>query len=165
MNIADEILIELKQEGDATRRVLERVPEQHLTWTPHVKSDSLGTLAQHVALLPLGLAHLLSEPEAELPEVPRPEAASVAQILATLDESLAFAAAKIREWGEEGLSATWKLKAGGHPVFEGRRFDMLRSTMLNHWYHHRGQLTVYLRLLDVPLPSIYGPTADENPFG
>jgi len=165
MNIADEILAELKSEGDATRRVLERVPERHLSWKPHPKSDSLGTLAYHVAVVPLGLAQLLTDPVAELPQVPRPEATSVAQLLAALDQSLAVASTKVRNWGEEGLDARWQLTSGGTVIFDMRRFDMLRSTMLNHWYHHRGQLTVYLRLLDVPLPSIYGPSADENGFG
>lgn len=164
MNIAEEILSELTAEADATRRVLERVPEQHFSWKPHAKSDSLGALAYHVAGLPLGLARLLTEPETELPAIPRPEATSVAQLLSTLDESVAFAAGKVREWGEEGLSARWRLTLNGTLLFEGRRIDMLRSTMLNHWYHHRGQLTVYLRMLDVPLPAIYGPSADENIF-
>lgn len=164
MNIAEEVLTELKIEAAATRRVLERVPERELGWKPHAKSDSLGTLAYHVALLPLGLAQLLTDPVAELPPVPRPEAASVAQVLAALDESIAVASAKIQEWGDEGLSARWQLTIDGKPIFDGRRFDMLRSTMLNHWYHHRGQLTVYLRMLDVPLPAIYGPSADENIF-
>jgi uncharacterized damage-inducible protein DinB len=165
MNIVEELHAELSREAAATRRLLERVPEPHFSWRPHAKSDSLGTLANHIALLPLGIARLLSEPVTELPDVPRPEASSVAQLLSTLDESVAFAKAKIGEWGEDGLSAAWKLTAGGRTILDVRRFDMLRSTMLNHWYHHRGQLTVYLRLLDVSLPATYGPSADENPFG
>jgi uncharacterized damage-inducible protein DinB len=163
--IAEPLIAELAQESAATRRLLERVPEDKLSWKPHPKSMSVGELAFHIAILPRGIADLLSETTRELPTVPRPEATSVAEVLSTLDDSVAFATAKLTEWGDDGLRAVFTMTHGGQTVFQLPRVAMSRSLMLNHWYHHRGQLTVYLRLLDVPLPSIYGPTADEIGFG
>jgi uncharacterized damage-inducible protein DinB len=161
----ERLIAELRSEGAATRRVLERVPAGKFSWTPHEKSMTLGVLAMHVATVPRGLARLLSDDVAELPFVPRPEATSIEELLVTLDESVAFAAQKLEEWGDARLEAPWTMQREGRTLLQLPRGAMVRSTMLNHWYHHRGQLTVYLRLLDVPLPSIYGPSADENPFG
>jgi uncharacterized damage-inducible protein DinB len=155
------IIGELEREGAATRRLLERLPEERLSWKPHAKSMTLGQLAMHVAGTPLGIAQLLAGSEAEVPDVPRPEAASRAEALSLLDESLRVAAERLAEWGTVGLRAPWRMTAGGETVLELPRYEMVRSLMLNHWYHHRGQLTVYFRLLDVPLPAIYGDSADE----
>lgn len=96
--------------------------------------------------------------------VPRPEARSRAELLAALEESTPYAAACIEEWGDAGLFADWAMTIAGERVIEVPRIAMVRSLMMNHVYHHRGQLTVYLRLLDVPVPPVYGPTADETPF-
>lgn len=153
---------ELLQEAEVTRRVLARVPEDRLSWRPHERSFSLGELACHVALIPRGIAELLRELEVQVPDVPRPEATSVATLLDALDESVAVATAALREWGDEGLQAEWTMLAGTTPLLTLPRMSMVRSLMLNHWYHHRGQLTVYLRPLDVPVPSVYGPSADED---
>lgn len=92
------------------------------------------------------------------------EARSRGEILTALDESLALAAANVSSFSDEYLHAPWKLVNGSQTVLAMPRIDMLRSVMLNHWYHHRGQLLVYLRLLDLPVPSVYGPSADESPF-
>jgi uncharacterized damage-inducible protein DinB len=126
---------------------------------------TLGQLALHIAQLPRGIAELLADLDTEVPRVPLRDDASVAEILATLDESVPFAKERLAAWGDEGLAARWRMTREGKTLLEMPRMAMWRSVMLNHWYHHRGQLTVYLRLLDVPLPSIYGPTADENVFG
>jgi uncharacterized damage-inducible protein DinB len=155
---------ELKQEAGSTRKVLERVPEDKLSWRPHAKSMSLGELALHIAAIPLRIADLLSEPAGEIPNVPRPEAKSQAELLSTLDASLAHATAKYQAWGDQGLDEIVRLTRNGQTLFEQPRVNLLRTVMLNHWYHHRGQLTVYLRLLDVPLPAVYGSSADEKPF-
>jgi uncharacterized damage-inducible protein DinB len=155
---------ELTRETEATRRVLQRVPEAKFSWKPHPRSLSIGQLAMHVAVLPRGIASLLSELVSGLPNVPRPEATSGGELMSALDDSVAFATGRLREWGDDGLAAQWKLVSGGRTLFDLPRGQVFRSIMLNHWYHHRGQLTVYLRLLDVPVPSIYGPTADENPL-
>lgn len=164
MKMTDALVAELTEEAAATRRVLERVPEDKLSWAPHPKSMSLGVLALHVAMIPGALAELLSEPTREMPTVPRPEATSRAEILSALEESVAAASARLSAWGEEDLMAEWRLTHGGETILARPRVAVVRAVMLNHWYHHRGQVLVYLRLLDVPVPAVYGPSADENPF-
>ena len=162
--LADSLIAELTQEAGTTRRVLERVPEQKVSWKPHVKSMSLGQLAHHVAFVTGAIADLVSEDTRELPTVPRPEAKSVAELLATLEESVAKATRRLSSWNDEALMRTFRLTRNGQTVLELPRIAMIRAVMLNHWYHHRGQLTVYLRLLDVPVPSVYGGSADEPAF-
>ena len=162
--IAEQFIQELTQEAEKTRRVIERIPEPELTWTPHPKSLTIGQLGWHLAALPRGITDLLSELERGAPNVPRPQPASVSEILAALDENIPYAAKKIGEWGDEGLQQIWTLNFQGRTVFQIPRMAAVRAILLNHIYHHRGQLTVYLRLLDVPVPSIFGPSADENPF-
>lgn len=158
------LIAELHAEADATRRVLSRVPEEQLGWRPHPKSMSLGTLALHLAQLPWGIAMLAEQPVTELPTVPLIEAISRAELLETLERNLAFATEHLDGWGDAGLAEPWTLTIGGQPIMTMPRGALLRTLMMNHAYHHRGQLTVYLRLLDVPLPPVYGPTADENPL-
>lgn len=162
--ISEAFIQELTQEAATTRRVLERIPEAKLTWAPHAKSMTIGQLGWHLAALPRSIADLLSELERQAPNVPRPQPATVAEILAALDENVPYGAKKIGEWGDEGLQQIWTLKFQGRTVFQIPRMAAVRAIMLNHTYHHRGQLTVYLRLLDVPVPSVFGPSADENPF-
>ncbi|XEC93303.1 DinB family protein [Paenibacillus tarimensis] len=162
MNYSERLILELKREGELTRRVLERVPQDKLSWKPHEKSMSLGQLALHTAGVPGGLAEFLDERIREVPVVPLPEASSLTEILSQYDEYMAIAENKLLLWGEAGLMETWKLTNEGIPILEGPRIEMVRTLMLNHWYHHRGQLTVYLRLLEVPVPAIYGPSAEES---
>jgi uncharacterized damage-inducible protein DinB len=162
MTITESLIDELTREAAATKVVLSRVPEDALTWAPAQKSMTLGQLALHIAGLPLGITELLRETTAEVPVVPLPEATSVDQILRQLEESVMVATERLSEWGDVGLNEEWTMVRSGEPVFAMPRVQMIRSIMLNHWYHHRGQLTVYLRLLGVPLPPVYGPTADEG---
>jgi len=161
--ISDDLMGELQQEAQSTRRVLERVPEQKLSWKPHPKSMSLGQLAMHVASVPGRIADLVSEPVRELPTVPRPEAKSVSEIMSTLDWSVGNAAKKLLAWSDEDFMQSFSLMKDGKAVLQMPRIAMIRTVMLNHWYHHRGQLMVYLRLLDVPVPAVYGDSADEAP--
>ena len=160
------LLNELRQEAEATRRLLERVPEAQLTWRPHPKSMTLGQLALHVATIPGDLSRLAQLEEFDAsnanfePAVPESNAAILGALKKSLDEAGQYLAAL----GPDEAGATWRLILRGNEVFAMPRAALLRSLMLNHWYHHRGQLTVYLRLLDVPLPVVYGRTADENPF-
>jgi uncharacterized damage-inducible protein DinB len=128
------------------------------------KSMSLGQMALHIAQTPGGVAELISESPRQIPRFSQGEATSRAEILSALDQSIAGAQAKLAEWGHAGLMEQWTLERDGKTVMALPRIGMVRSIMLNHWYHHRGQLLVYLRLLDVPVPSVYGPSADENPF-
>ena len=163
--MTDPILAELDQEAATTRRVLERVPGDKLGWRPHPKSMSLGQLALHVATTPGQGAAILSQDELELPELGnRPAAATAAELIPALDQSLVQAKGFLGALDEGKALSTWKLMKSGKVLMAVPRIGMVRSLMLNHWYHHRGQLSVYLRILNVPVPSIYGPSADENPF-
>lgn len=140
------------------------MPEEHLTWKPHAKSMTLGQLALHIALLPVGITELITPLETELPIVPLDQPASVGQVTAALDDGVQHAARKLAAWGDDGLAARWRMTGDGRTLLEMTRADVIRSILLNHTCHHRGQLTVYLRLLDVPLPPVYGPTADSPMF-
>ena len=162
--ITEMLLAELEQEAQTTRRVLQRVPEGKLSWRPHPKSSSLGQLALHVAIIPgLGL-HVLAPDVFEAPEFAQPEPRSAAEILTTLDESVAAGRRFLSELTPERAEGTWRLMKGGRELIAAPRLGMIRTLMFNHWYHHRGSLMVYLRLIEVPLPSVYGPTADERAF-
>ena len=166
MAIADALIGEMDQEVGTTRRVLERVPGDKLAWKPHEKSMSLGQLALHVATVPSFVAQLAARNPGVLPEnVEQPSAQSTEEVLSALDESVSEAKQIVGGFDDAAMMETWSLDAGGKTLMSMPRVGLLRAIMLNHWYHHRGQLSVYLRLLDVPVPSIYGPSADENPFG
>lgn len=162
--IVEMLLAELEQEAQTTRRVLQRVPEDKLKWRPHPRSFTLGQLALHVATLPSLGEHVLGPDVLEAPEFAQPEPRTAAEILTTLDESVASARRFLSELTPERAEGTWRLMRGGRELIAAPRLAMVRSLMFNHWYHHRGSLMVYLRLVEVPLPSVYGPTADENPF-
>jgi uncharacterized damage-inducible protein DinB len=164
MAMANSFIDELTREAETTRRVLERVPQDKLSWRPHAKSWSLGQLALHIAQVPGAIAELITPLAREAPPFSQAEAKSIAELFKALDDSIANAKTKLAGWGDADLMSEWKLTSGGKTVLALPRIAMVRSIMLNHWYHHRGQLSVYLRLLDIAVPSIYGPSADENPF-
>jgi uncharacterized damage-inducible protein DinB len=165
MKMIDALLSEMDQEAAATERVLARVPQAHLSWRPHPKSMSLGQLALHVATIP-GLVAELAAADT-IPEPPafvQPEAATANELVPALKASLAKARQQLGAMDDATLGATWRLMSGSTELMALPRAAVIRTIMLNHWYHHRGQLLVYLRMHNVPLPSVYGPTADENPF-
>ena len=165
MRMIDGMLAELEQEGETTRRVLERIPQAHLAWKPHAKSMSLGQLALHVATVPGGVAELAAvDTVPEPPSFVQSEAASVSELVPALTDSVARAKRALGGFDDERMSQTWRLQSGGRDILAMPRVAFVRAIMLNHWYHHRGQLLVYLRLLNQSVPSVYGPTADENPF-
>jgi len=165
MKIIDGLLAELEQEAQTTRRVLERIPQTHLTWKPHPKSMSLGQLALHVATVPGNVAELAAvDTTPEPPTFVQPEATTTAELVPSLAESVAKARRALGGFDDERMSATWRLQSRGRDLLAMPRVAFVRAIMLNHWYHHRGQLLVYLRLLNQSVPSVYGPTADENPF-
>jgi uncharacterized damage-inducible protein DinB len=166
MRLADSFVAELEMEAAATRRVLDRVPEAHLAWKPHGKSSSLGQLALHVASLPQQLTGFVAGESLDLESVntTQPVPTSRAEIMLTFDDSLKTARAYLASLEDVRAGETWRLVARGRELFAAPRAAVIRSFLFNHLYHHRGQLLVYLRLLDVPVPSVYGPTADENPF-
>jgi uncharacterized damage-inducible protein DinB len=164
--MCEAMLGEIQQEAATTRRVLERIPEEKLAWQPHKKSMTIGQLALHLAQVPGGIAKIAQADEfdASTASFGAAQPKSLGEIFAAHDESIRAAEDCLKSLTQEKANAIWRLKMGTKEVLAMPRAAMLRSIMLNHWYHHRGQLSVYLRLLDVPLPSIYGPSADENPF-
>ena len=165
MKIIDGLLAELEQEAETTRRVLERIPQEHLSWKPHPKSFSLGQLALHVATVPGNVAELAAiDTVTSPPTFIQPEAATAAELLPSLKESVAKARRALGGFDDARMMATWRLQMDGRDLMAMPRIALVRAIMLNHWYHHRGQLLVYLRLLNQSVPSVYGPTADENPF-
>ena len=164
MSIANALLSEMEQEAQTTRRVLERVPQAHLAWKPHPKSMSLGQLALHIAMVPGLVAELAARDSIERPRFVQPEASAASELVPALDSSVAKARQHLGGMDDAAMTATWRLVSGGRELMAMPRAAFARAVMLNHWYHHRGQLLVYLRLLDVPVPSVYGPTADEDPF-
>jgi uncharacterized damage-inducible protein DinB len=166
MALIDGLLQELEQEATTTRRVLERVPDAKLTWKPHPKARTLGELALHVAMVPGAVAEFVAQPSpVQAPQFEDPKPQNAAELTRTLDESIAKAKRLLGKMDDKTIVETWRMMQGDRELLAIPRIAMLRAIMLNHWYHHRGQLSVYLRELDVPIPSIYGPSADENPFG
>ena len=157
---------EFREEVAITRRVLDRVPEDKLTWQPHPKSMTLGQLAGHIATIPGRISRWAHEDSFDVltgsfvPSQPN----SREEILAAFEQSVRNADQNLEGLTEESLAGTFRLMRGDREIFQQPRAVVLRTVMLNHWYHHRGQLSVYLRLLDVPLPVIYGRSADTDPF-
>ncbi|MGH9449445.1 MAG: DinB family protein [Terriglobia bacterium] len=169
MKIADLFLEELERESAGTRRVLERVPEGRNDWKPHEKSMALGYLAGLVASMPGWIPMMVNKGSMDIasPEGAKykPQAwATGKDLVRLLDQSLAEARAALKDATDEHLMKPWKFVVGGHVVSEMPRYVMIRDSVLNHMAHHRGQLTVYLRLCGAPVPAIYGPSADEGGF-
>jgi uncharacterized damage-inducible protein DinB len=157
---------EFQQEAATTKRVLERVPSDKLSWKPHPKSMSLGQLALHIATIPGGIAKMAQAEEFDISNANFnfPPPANTAEILAALDASVQSAETYLSGLDDAAATRTWRMTRGDKEIFAMPRIAMLRMILFSHWYHHRGQLSVYLRMLDVPVPSIYGPSADDNPF-
>ena len=164
MAIIDSILMEVDQEAKTTQRVLDRIPEDKLAWKPHAKSYSLGQLALHIARAQGALAEAVSKDSHEISSFVQPEPASRKEVLDTFTQSTASANQLLAKLDDARLLSTWTATRNGKVILTMPRIAFIRAIMMNHIYHHRGQLSVYLRLLDVPVPSIYGPSADENPF-
>ncbi len=160
------MLGEIEREATTTRKVLERVPEDKLSWRPHKKARTLGQLALHTALVPGNVARLSQNDEFDASQAnfEGAQPKNLGEIFAAHDESIRAAEDCLKGLTEARATAPFTVKFGTKDVFSVPRAALLRSIMLNHWYHHRGQLSIYLRLLDVPVPSIYGPSADDNPF-
>ena len=159
-----EFVEELDREAPVTRRTLEQVREDKLDWKPHPRSQSLGQLAYHVANVPgtLGELSLLTDFDVSF-VVPRPSVANRAELLKVHDESIARARSVLNGMTDADLSIPWRMMQGKTEIASMPRGVFLRSVLFNHWYHHRGQLTVYLRETDSKVPAIYGGSADEVP--
>jgi|SRR5919109_3091331 uncharacterized damage-inducible protein DinB len=167
MTIAESLLPEFDREMGLTRRVLERVPDGEFAWKPHPKSMTLGRLAEHLAELPQWLAISITDPGIDMgtgrpPDYKSPD--TRAAVLGMFDKHVALARSALNGRTDAELMAPWTLKNQGKEVFTMPKVAVVRGFAMNHMIHHRGQLMVYLRLKEIPLPSIYGPSADENPF-
>ena len=165
MSIANVIIAEMEEEAHASKRVFERIPEDKYSWTPHKKSRSIGQLALHIAQLPKVVC-LLAMPDVSEPPTlgPDPEPKNRKELTQIFDDSLSQARDILSKMDDERMMNPLTFQLKGKTLFTVPRMAFLRSVLLNHNYHHRGQLTVYLRLLNIPVPFIYGPSADENPF-
>lgn len=169
MRISEMILTEFDQEMNGARRTLERVPDDRFDWKPHEKSATMGSLATHLANIPTWAVHALKKDFIDIAPVdappPRVEpATSHQELLDRFDRAVEDARAAINEASNEELMQPWSLLSGGKAVMTLPRAGVLRGFVMNHLIHHRAQLGVYLRLNDIPVPSIYGPSADEAPF-
>jgi uncharacterized damage-inducible protein DinB len=159
------LLAEFETQALITRRFLERLPEDKLTWKPHNKSMSAGQLAYHLAFVPGAVVRFVQNNPAPAPEFASfPQPASRQEILKTLEESIATVRSVLPKFDDAAMKETWRLVAGGREVLTQPRAEFLRDVMLSHWYQHRGQFSVYLRILDVAVPASWGPSADEPPL-
>jgi uncharacterized damage-inducible protein DinB len=164
MGTTDLLLAEFDREAAATRTLLSRVPENQFSWRPHQKSFTAGELVSHIANLPFWALVTLTESSFDTAGQPQtPAATSQGELLARFDGRVAEARAALAAVSEEQLAGMWTLTQGNRTLFSMPRLAVWRSFVMNHLIHHRGQLSVYLRLLDRPVPSIYGPSADEAP--
>ena len=161
MSIADTLLPEFDQEMATTRKVLERVPTDKGEWKPHPKSFSLGHLSQLVAGMPGWLINIVTETALDLAAGPGYSYEKTEALLKSFDKNVSEARKTIAAAKDADFNVNWSLKHGDRTIFTMPRGPVVRQT-INHLVHHRGQLTVYLRLIDVPVPSIYGPSADEQ---
>ena len=164
MSIAQTLLAEFEVQAPITRRFLERLPQQKLTWQPHPRSMTAGQLAFHLALVPGAVARFVQNNPAQAPDFNFPQPASVDEVLKTLDESIESVREILDRSDDAAMNEIWRMEAGGREVLAMPRGVFLRNVMLNHWYQHRGQFSVYLRLLNVAVPASFGPSADEPPI-
>ena len=164
MRLSASLIAELEQEAGATRRVLERIPEDKLDWRPHPTSWSLGQLALHVAQIPDTVSRLATQNVTTSPAFQQSPPKSKSEVLKAQDTSVARGRAALERWTDADMMEEWSLSVDGEKKMALPRLGLLRAIMFNHLYHHRGQLLVYLRMLGEPVPAVYGVSRDENPF-
>ncbi len=167
MKITDALLPEFDQEMANTRKTLERVPDDKLGWKPHSKSFSMGSLATHIATMTAWTVDIIAKDNFDVappgaPPYKEDPVASQKELLERFDKSVTAARAALASASDEHLMKPWSLLAGGNTLFTMPRIACIRSFVMNHCIHHRAQLGVYLRLNDIPVPAVYGPSADEG---
>ncbi|NUM81677.1 DinB family protein [bacterium] len=162
MKWSEPLVAELQYESVATRRMLERVPQEMMVWKPHSKSRSLGEIAAHIAHLPGLFIASMRQNELDKNGYPTPAFNRVSDVTALFDKNIRDALAVLRIMTDEQIVTPWRYRYGEKIIFEMPRLAVIRGMGISHLIHHRGQLSVYLRLLDVPLPPVYGQTADEG---
>jgi uncharacterized damage-inducible protein DinB len=165
MPISELLIREFDNEMSKTEKTLERVPAGKWDWKPHEKSGSLGWMAGHIATLPGFGTVIMTTPELDVSGVQIPKVERQADLVSSFKKISGEARAALAGLTDEQLGQMWTLKRQGKTIFSLPRYDALRSMFFNHIIHHRAQLTMYLRTLNVPGPALYGPSADENPFG
>lgn len=166
MTYAESILPEIDREMASTRKVLERIPEDKLDWRPHLKSNTIGWNANHLAELPGWAVSILTQPEFDFAPVggqryQSPKLQTISEILELFDRNVAALRSHVAGVKDEDMSQMWSLLAGGKPIFTMPRTAVMRGFVLSHIIHHRAILCVYLRLNDIPVPGMYGPSGDE----
>ena len=165
MSVAQLLYAEFQEQAPITRRFLERLPETKLTWKPHEKSMTAGQLAFHIAFVPGGIIRFVQQNPAQAPDFANfPQPSSVKEILNTFDESIAAVQQALPHWDDAKMKETWRLMRGDTEVLAQPRAKFVRDIMLSHWYQHRGQFSVYLRMLGAAVPASWGPSADEQPI-
>lgn len=168
MSIASTLLAEFEVQAPITRRFVERLPEDKLLWKPHEKSMTAGQLAYHLASVPAGIIRAVQNNPVQLPDFRDPnrlpQPASRQEILDKLDESIAAVRSLLPKFDDAAMNETWRLTNGGREVLAQPRAQFVRDVMFSHWYQHRGQFSVYLRMLNVAVPASWGPSADEPPL-
>ena len=161
--IAQSMLAEFEIQAPVTRKFLERLPEDKLTWKPHEKSMTAGQLAYHLAWVPGSVVRFAQESTRQAGNFNFPQPASLKEVLDTLDQSIATVHEILPTYDDAAMQETWRLVAGDQELMRAPRGLFLRDIMFSHWYQHRGQFCVYLRLLNIPVPASWGPSADEQP--
>lgn len=169
MKLTEFLLAELGREVERSRYALAEVPEGKYDWKPHEKSMIFGYLVNMVATIPMWITMQITQGELDVApadgnsSVEQKRLDTSAELLEALDKAAAGARAAFEQTTDEHLMTNWKLLARGQVVMEAPRYEMIQDT-LNHWTHHRGQMTVYLRLMGAKVPALYGPSADDNQF-
>ena len=164
MSLAQSMLAEFEAQIPITRKFLERLPEDKLTWKPHQKSMSAGQLGLHIARVPGGAVRFVQQNPAQAPDFKNvPQPSGLKEIIDTFEESIAVVGDVLPKFGDASLQETWRMLRDDRELLAIPRAQFLRDIMLNHWYQHRGQFSVYLRLLNVAVPASFGPSADELP--
>ncbi|MFP5211716.1 MAG: DinB family protein [Acidobacteriota bacterium] len=162
MLIAKSLLAEFETQAPITRNFLERLPKDKLTWKPHSRSMTAGQLAYHLAMVPGAVVRGAQKDHIALPDFQFPQPSTLQEVLDAFDQSVSTVREILPLFDDAAMNATWRIVAGDQEIAAMPRIAFLRNIMLNHWYQHRGQFSVYLRLLDVPVPSSWGPSADER---
>jgi uncharacterized damage-inducible protein DinB len=162
MSIAQTLLAEFEIQAPLTRKFIERLPEEKYDWQPHEKSMTAGQLAYHLASVPSGVARFAQDNPAMVPDFNFPQPKTREEILRVHDEGVAVVREVLAKFDDRAMNETWRLMHGGNELLAQPRGTFLRDVMLSHWYQHRGQFSVYLRILGVPVPATWGPSADEQ---
>jgi uncharacterized damage-inducible protein DinB len=165
MSIAKSLLAEFEAQASITRRFIERLPEDKFRWKPHDKSMSAGQLAYHLATVPGGVLRAVQNNSAQAPDFANfPEAASRDELLKLFDDNVAIVRESLPKFTDAQMNETWRLMAKDQEILAQPRAQFLRDVMFSHLYQHRGQFSVYLRMLNLPVPASWGPSADEPPL-